>query len=60
MWGELIDALGPMQSVGDGIVVHDIPLTFVRGAAHLQVAYRDGRIAGLAVREGAPTGRFGE
>ena len=59
IWTQLTNALGPMESIGDGIVVHDIPLTFERGAAHLQVAYRDGRIAGLAVQEGAPTGRFG-
>ena len=60
VWNELVGALGPMQSVGDGVVVHDVPLKLERGDAHLQVAYRSGRIAGLVVKQGMPTGRFGE
>ena len=59
VWDQLTSKLGALRSVGDGVVVHEVPLTLEHGDAHLQVAYRAGRIVGLVVKEGAPTGRFG-
>ena len=59
-WSALTEKLGELQEVGEPVTVHDVPLTLERGAAHLQVAYRGDTIAGLVLREGAPTGRFGD
>ena len=59
VWEQLTTKLGDLRSVGHGVIVHDVPLTLERGDAHLQVVYRAGRIIGLALQEGAPTGRFG-
>ncbi|MBV8927903.1 MAG: hypothetical protein JO152_02095 [Mycobacteriaceae bacterium] len=42
------------------VVLHDLGLSFANGEAHVQIAYRDGKIAGLVLRPGPPTGRFGE
>ena len=52
-WGELVDA-------GAEVLLHDVPLRFTRGEAHLQVAYRGDRIVGLVLKPGSPTARFGE
>jgi hypothetical protein len=60
VWTSATEDLGPLSNVGSATVIHEIPLTFERGEGHLQVAYRDDRIAGLVLRPGPPTGRFGE
>jgi hypothetical protein len=56
----LSDAFGSFASAGRPLVLHDVPLNFERGQAHLQVAYEGDAIAGLVIRKGQPTGRFGE
>ena len=51
---------GGLQSAGEPLVVYDLPLEFERGTAHLQIAYEGTAIAGLVIKPGRPTGRFGE
>ena len=60
VWQATIARFGEPTGVLDGVVLHDLGLTFANGEAHVQVAYRDGKIAGLVVRPGSPTARFGE
>jgi hypothetical protein len=60
VWTEMERSLGALRTVGAGVVLHDVALHCERGDAHLQVAYQDGVISGLVLRDGVPTGRFGE
>ena len=59
VWNEMEVSIGSVQSVDQGVVLHDLPLRCEKGDAHLQVAYRDGILSGLVLLEGPPTGRFG-
>jgi len=67
VWDQLTTDLGSYRSSGAPVVVsmatavlYDFPLDMAKGAAHLQVAVGpDGRIAGLYLRPGPPTGVFG-
>lgn len=59
-WTAATETLGQLTGTGTAVVVHDLPLNFQNGDGHLQIAYRDGRIAGLVLRPGSPTGKFGE
>jgi len=60
VWGEATARWGDFTGAGEAVLLHDLPLTFARGDAHLQIAYRGEDIVGLVLRPGAPTGRFGE
>lgn len=60
VWQAMTTAMGQPAGVDEGVVVHDVGLTCPNGQAHVQIAYRDGKIAGLVVKPGAPTGRFGQ
>lgn len=60
VWQRAISDWGQCQGAGDGVIVYDLPLTFERGDAHLQVAYRGEQIVGLVLKPGSPTGRFGQ
>lgn len=46
--------------MGSTMVLHDIGFQLDAGTVHVQIAYDGEFIAGLVVRLGAPTGRFGE
>jgi hypothetical protein len=56
----VLDQLGSLVSAGDAVVLHDVPLSFSDGQAHLQVTYSSGAISGLVLRPGPPTARFGD
>jgi hypothetical protein len=60
VWTAVSDQLGSLVSAGEAVVLHDIPLTFSSGQAHLQVTYDGDAISGLVLRPGPPTARFGE
>lgn len=60
VWQATTDQFGEPTAVNDGVVLHDLGLTFANGEAHVQVAYRDGKIAGMVIRPGQPTAKFGE
>jgi hypothetical protein len=59
VWTDMERSIGPLHSVGPEIVLHDVALHCEKGEAHLQVAYRNGVLAGLVLAKGPPTGRFG-
>jgi hypothetical protein len=59
VWTEMEESIGTLQTVGQGVVLHDLALHCEDGDAHLQVAYRDGTLSGLVLLAGEPTGRFG-
>lgn len=59
VWASAGSQFGELVSVGPGVVLHDLPLTFEHGEAHLQIAYHDDVISGLVLRPGRPTGQFG-
>jgi hypothetical protein len=59
VWTAMEASIGAVQSVDPGVELYDLALHCEKGDAHLQIAYRDGTIAGLVLLEGAPTGRFG-
>ncbi|MDX6198106.1 MAG: hypothetical protein QOJ79_1257 [Actinomycetota bacterium] len=61
VWEQATTSWGDCSGVGNqAVVLHDLPLTFERGEAHLQVVYREDQIVGLVLKPGAPTGRFGQ
>ena len=61
VWQDAVSRFGGYVGEGDGsIVLHDIDLGFERGEAHLQLAYRSGRIVGIVIKPGGPTAKFGE
>jgi hypothetical protein len=60
VWQATTSQFGEPTSVNDGVVLHDLGLTFADAEAHVQVAYREGKIAGLVIRHGKPTAKFGE
>jgi hypothetical protein len=60
VWNEATARWGDLVTTDEAVVVQDMPLKFTGGEAHLQVAYRAGRVAGLILKPGPPTGRFGE
>ena len=60
VWQATTATFGEPTGFQAGVVLHDLGLTFANGEAHVQIAYRDGKISGVVVRPGAPTARFGE
>ena len=60
VWLAMTTQLGQPTGVRGGVVLHDLGLSFANGEGHVQIAYRDGQIAGLVLRPGPPSGRFGE
>jgi hypothetical protein len=60
VWKEATARLGNLVDTGDALVLHDVPLQFTGGEAHLQVSYRGDRITGLILMPGPPTARFGQ
>lgn len=60
VWTEATARLGNLVDTGDALVLHDVPLQFTGGEAHLQVCYRGDRITGLVLAPGPPTARFGQ
>jgi hypothetical protein len=60
VWQATTATFGEPTGIQAGVVLHDLGLTFANGEAHVQIAYRDGKISGLVVRPGSPTARFGE
>ena len=67
VWGEVLTSFGTYRSAGPPLrftvsnnAGFDYPLRFTKGFAHLQITVDHlGRVTGIVVREGAPTGRFG-
>lgn len=59
-WLDAGSRWGEMLAADAAVLLHDVPLRFQRGEAHLQVAYRDDRIVGLILLPGQPTARFGD
>ena len=60
VWSKAVEQFGPFVAAEEAAVLYDIPLHFERGRGHLQVAYRNGEIAGMVLRPGPPTSKFGE
>jgi hypothetical protein len=60
VWQQATAQWGQCTGAGEGVLLHDFPLTFERGDAHLQVAYRGEQIVGLVLKPGGPTARFGQ
>ena len=61
VWQDAVKRFGGFVAEGDGsVVLHDLDLGFQRGTAHLQLAYRGGRIVGLVIKPGGPSAKFGE
>lgn len=60
VWQATTSKFGEPTGVTDGVVLHDLGLTFADGQAHVQIAYREDKIAGLVIRPGQPTAKFGE
>lgn len=60
VWASAVEELGDYIAATDPIVLHDIPLTFSRGRAHLQLAYRGERVTGMVLKPGGPTAKFGQ
>ena len=67
LWHRARTAAGPVTESGQpvtaelpgGAEMFDYPLRGERRRQHLQVVIRDGMVAGLLVRPGSPTGRWG-
>jgi hypothetical protein len=60
LWSKAVEQLGPFVAADEAVVLYDIPLRFEWGGGHLQVAYRNEEIAGMVLRPGSPTSKFGE
>jgi len=60
VWQATTSRFGEPTRVSDGVVLHDLGLTFANGEAHVQIAYRDGKITGMVIRPGPPTAKFGQ
>ena len=53
-------AQGPPDATGPSLVLHDTGLELANSPFHVQIVYEGEAIAGLVVKPGPPTGRFGE
>ena len=60
VWRDAVAQLGSFLGDEEPVVLYDLPLRFERGHAHLQIVYRCGEIAGLVLKPGVPTAKFGQ
>lgn len=68
VWSDALQSFGSFKSQGKPVTsragsddLFDYPLTFEHGNAHFQVALNDqGRVTGLYLVPGQPTGKFGK
>ena len=60
VWGAALEQFGAFRAAENAVVLYDLHLRFERGDAHLQIVYQGPETAGLVLRPGGPTARFGE